>query len=262
MKPDILKLHPTLRKRRFSSAFWRFVRHEKDIRGLIAYGLYKFHKIYHIRHHEILDRHDTRLDDFDPTPDTIDSFNERAGQFLTEINVAISTGAVASAQSDQLNRIERQVKQSFWPNVRSSFWGSVAFAATVACLPLGLWLLNPDFRQSIETGTVRLVAGLVNQRGEAIDALIDDLEDQQRRRFLVKMLDRVVAEAPEPMVVLQTVLDEFDQRSINDRVVKEIVAVALKRARDPDQLLQTIFWQELQRIESAAPPIDGGSIER
>ena len=256
MNRDFHKLHPKIKRRKFSSAFWYFVRHQNDIQGLIAYGLYKFHKIHHINHHEIKDRHDPRLDHFDPTPDMIEGFNEKARDCFAAINIAISTGAVTSNQSDQLSRIERLVQNGFWPNVRSSFWGSVAFAVVVACLPLGLWLLNADFRQAIETRTVRMVAGLVDQHSEAIDVLINDLDDRQRQQLLARMIDRAVIEAPEPMVVLRAVFDGLDRRSIDDEVVQQIVAIALKRAQDRDQMMQTIFWQELQRIESAAPPND------
>ena len=268
-----------------------------DIRGFVAYGLYKFSKISHIDHNQIESRRDRRLNPYDPDPNTISMFHQRAEEFLENINFKFAAKAVeslhskhlddfVSSQADIIGEIEKRheknvedvsskqsqnliedikklIRKSFWPNVGSSISGSIILAVSVGLLlPLGIWLIKPDYRQFIETRTISFIAGLSDNQTAAIDILIDDVDDQQRQRILVDLAEKAVSEAREPMAILKIILDEVGQRSIDDRVVEDIITIALTRAKDPDRMLQTIFWQEMQRIESALPPIEGGASDQ
>ncbi len=284
-----------LKERQFSDVFYRLVRSNMDIRGFVAYGLYKFAKISHIDHNKIETRLDGRLNSYDPDPNTINMFRQAADEFLDSMNFKLAAKAAesvhskhlddfVSSQADLIGKIEKRYEtkvedvsskqsqrlfddikklfhKSFWPNVRSSISGSVILAALVGLLPLGIWLTNPDYRQFVETRTISLIANLSDSQTTAIDTLIDDLDGHQRQRVLATLVDRAVAEAQEPMEILKTVLEEVDYRLISDQVNEEIVAIALRKTQDREGLLR-IFWQEMQRIESAAPPVEQGESEQ
>jgi hypothetical protein len=234
----------------FSSAFWRLVDHETDVSGFVAYGFYKFYKFSEIEKKQITRRNDDTLDVFGLNPELAHGFKVRANKFLEEANSNISTAAAVSAQSTQLDDINRHArKKNFWLNVGASATATFLLAV----LPISVGLLYPDFRQSVGLWIIDGVASLsMDTPAHAIDRFVGQLDDQERQRYVETMIADTVRQTVDPTFVLNAVIDGFDRHPPKDHIILDHLLDVLKRAEDPQKLAGEIFVREV--MPAAAPP--------
>jgi len=189
-----------------------------------------------------------------------DGFKVRANQFLEEANSNVSTAAAVSAQSKQLGDIGTDArKKNFWSNVGAS----VTATALIAALPIMLLFSSAEFRKPIGLWLVNSIASLtLDEPTEAIDVFVARLNDHELQDHVQRTVRQFVGNAADPTLVLNSVIDSFDQRPVRDQVIYIHVLEALKRAERPGKMINEIYFGAvLPHTQPAAPPNTSPGIE-
>lgn len=259
MHPDLPKLKNKFTRRGFSTAFWQFVDHEKDIEGFIAYGLYKLHKCSRIEQDKIAHRTDERLNGFRVTPDIEKLFQDKAHHFFQELNYNITDAAQKAMrqemESNQINKLSDIIinKVRLQSAIFASWIGSFLFALTPFLLLLIVWMIQPDIRYSIESVMFKTMLALAEERSGTLVTLIDDLDEQERQRYYLTIIPRAVHEAADPMGIVGAVINGLDNLPVKDQLVRQGVEMLLAKADDRTGLVWDLWDGEIP--EPAAPPL-------
>lgn len=148
-------------KKKYNFIFSKLVHDENDLVGLIAYALYKQHKIEFIESfkatHGGIDPDDEDLDSFclsSCTPSSLNSYRDEAQSLLEKLTLEAAKEEISNFQNDMLlnyrQEIENAVKNNkpkWWNSVLCSLIGAAAFSLLIA---LGSYLGRTSEKENVE----------------------------------------------------------------------------------------------------------------
>lgn len=136
-------------------AYSLYVRHEADLIGLVAYSLYKQHKISFLKNEHVRTKKPATPEivkafcDAYSEPNQVALLRGKAENLLEELNEELLDDAVNGLNIQYNDRLKKELKEGtpFWKSVRYSVAGNIATGIVFASI---IWVANANFDQVLD----------------------------------------------------------------------------------------------------------------